>query len=140
MNSIILLVFLPLLAAIVAGFGNRIIGNMPAKVITTGALFAACALSWPVFIGFLSGTSTAEVVPVMTWIVSGDLNFDWSLRVDALTAVMLVVVTTVSALVHLYSWGYMDEYPISRLYADCRVERIYGGTNEIMKLLIARTL
>jgi len=110
-NSIILIVFLPLLAAIVAGFGNRIIGNVPAKVITTGALFTACALSWPVFIGFLNGTSSAEVVPVMTWIVSGDLNFDWALRVDALTAVMLVVVTTVSALVHLYSWGYMDEDP-----------------------------
>ena len=111
MNSIILIVFLPLLAAIVAGFGNRIIGNVPAKVITTGALFTACALSWPVFIGFLNGTSSAEVVPVLTWIVSGDLNFDWALRVDALTAVMLVVVTTVSALVHLYSWGYMDEDP-----------------------------
>ncbi|NCP44442.1 MAG: NADH-quinone oxidoreductase subunit L, partial [Sphingomonadales bacterium] len=111
MNSITLIVFLPLLAAIVAGFGNRIIGNVPAKVITTGALFAACALSWPVFIGFLNGTSSAEVVPVLTWIVSGDLNFDWALRVDALTAVMLVVVTTVSALVHLYSWGYMDEDP-----------------------------
>jgi NADH-quinone oxidoreductase subunit L len=110
-NSIILIVFLPLLAAIVAGFGNRIIGNVPAKVITTGALFTACALSWPVFIGFLNGTSSAEVVPVLTWIVSGDLNFDWALRVDALTAVMLVVVTTVSALVHLYSWGYMDEDP-----------------------------
>ena len=111
MNSITLIVFLPLLAAIVAGFGNRIIGNVPAKVITTGALFAACALSWPIFIGFVSGTSSAEVVPVMTWIISGDLNFDWSLRVDTLTAVMLVVVTTVSALVHLYSWGYMDEDP-----------------------------
>ncbi len=111
MNSITLIVFLPLLAAIVAGFGNRIIGNVPAKLITTGALFAACALSWPIFIGFVSGTSSAEVVPVMTWIISGDLNFDWSLRVDTLTAVMLVVVTTVSALVHLYSWGYMDEDP-----------------------------
>jgi NADH-quinone oxidoreductase subunit L len=110
-NSITLIVFLPLLAAIVAGFGNRIIGNVPAKIVTTGALFASCALSWPVFIGFLSGTSSAEVVPVLTWIVSGDLTFDWALRVDALTAVMLVVVTTVSALVHLYSWGYMDEDP-----------------------------
>ena len=111
MNNIILIVFLPLLAAIVAGFGNRIIGNVPAKIVTTGALFASCALSWPVFIEFLASSRSAEVVPVMTWIVSGDLNFDWSLRVDALTAVMLVVVTTVSALVHLYSWGYMDEDP-----------------------------
>lgn len=109
--SIQLIVFLPLLAAIVAGFGNRVIGNFAAKIVTTGALFAACALSWPIFIGFLTGAQTEQVVPVLTWIVSGDLNFDWSLRVDTLTAVMLVVVTTVSALVHLYSWGYMDEDP-----------------------------
>ena len=51
----------------------------------------------------------AQVVPVLDWIRSGDLVVDWALRVDALTAVMLVVVTTVSALVHLYSWGYMAE-------------------------------
>jgi len=110
-NSITLIVFLPLLAAIVAGFGNRIIGNVPAKIVTTGALFASCALSWPIFLGFLGGSSSAEVVPVLTWLISGDLQFDWALRVDTLTAVMLVVVTTVSALVHLYSWGYMDEDP-----------------------------
>lgn len=109
--SIQLIVFLPLLAAIVAGFGNRVMGNFAAKVVTTGALFAACALSWPIFIGFLTGAQTEQVVPVLTWIMSGDLQFDWSLRVDTLTAVMLVVVTTVSALVHLYSWGYMDEDP-----------------------------
>jgi|TARA_R100001244_G_scaffold20643_8_gene21669 NADH-quinone oxidoreductase subunit L len=109
--TIQLIVFLPLLAAIVAGFGNRVIGNVPAKIVTTGALFASCALSWPVFIDFLAANRSAEVVPVLTWLVSGDLNFDWALRVDALTAVMLVVVTTVSALVHLYSWGYMDEDP-----------------------------
>ncbi|ATW05021.1 NADH-quinone oxidoreductase subunit L [Sphingorhabdus sp. YGSMI21] len=111
MNSITLIVFLPLLAAIVAGFGNRVIGNVPAKIVTTGALFTSCALSWPIFLGFLSGANSAEVVPVLTWLISGDLQFDWALRVDTLTAVMLVVVTTVSALVHLYSWGYMDEDP-----------------------------
>lgn len=109
--TIQLIVFLPLLAAIVAGFGNRIIGNVPAKLVTTGALFLSCALSWPIFISYVAGTATPEVVPVLQWIQSGDLNFDWALRVDTLTAVMLVVVTTVSALVHLYSWGYMDEDP-----------------------------
>ena len=51
------------------------------------------------------------VVPVLTWIRSGTLTVDWALRVDSLTAVMLVVVTTVSSLVHLYSWGYMEEDP-----------------------------
>ena len=105
------LVFLPLLAAIVAGLGNRAIGSVPAKIITTGSLFVSCALAWPIFIGFLTGTSHATVVPVLDWINSGDLHVDWALRVDSLTAVMLVVVTSVSALVHLYSWGYMAEDP-----------------------------
>lgn len=109
--SITLIVFLPLLAAIISGLGNRIIGNVPAKLVTTAALFVACGLSWPIFLGFLSGSSTEYVVPVLSWLRSGELEFDWALRVDTLTAVMLVVVTSVSALVHLYSWGYMDEDP-----------------------------
>ncbi len=105
------IVFLPLLAAIIAGLGNRAIGNIPAKVLTTGALFVSCALSWPIFLGFLGGETQPYVVPVLDWVRSGDLDFNWALSVDTLTAVMLVVVTTVSALVHLYSWGYMDEDP-----------------------------
>ncbi len=111
MESIKLIVFLPLLAAIVAGLGNRMIGNTAAKIVTTGALFLSCALSWPIFISFLNGSAEATVVPVLDFIRSGDLVADWALRVDALTAVMLVVVTSVSALVHLYSWGYMEEDP-----------------------------
>ncbi|MFM9828335.1 MAG: NADH-quinone oxidoreductase subunit L [Sphingomonas sp.] len=110
-SSIQLIVFLPLLAAIVAGLGNRAIGNVPAKLLTTGALFASCLLSWPIFIAFLGGTAEPVVAPVFQWIRSGDLDVAWALRVDALTAVMLVVITSVSALVHLYSWGYMDEDP-----------------------------
>ena len=109
--SIQLIVFLPLLAAIIAGLGNRSLGNVAAKVITTGALFASCALSWPIFLAFLSGDAQAQVVPLLKWVTSGDLSFDWSLRVDTLTAIMLVVVTSVSSLVHLYSWGYMEEDP-----------------------------
>src|SRR4051812_36716195 len=103
------IVFLPLLAAIVAGLGNRMLGNFAAKLITTGALFASMFLSWPIFIGFLTGAETSQLHPVMNWIQSGEMSVDWALRVDALTAVMLVVVTSVSALVHLYSWGYMAE-------------------------------
>ena len=106
-----LIVFLPLLAAIVAGFGNRAIGNIPAKLVTTAALFASCLLSWPIFLSFIAGTAQPSVAPVFTWIQSGSLNIDWALRVDALTSVMLVVITSVSALVHLYSWGYMEEDP-----------------------------
>ncbi len=110
-TSIILIVFLPLLAAIIAGLGNRALGNTVTKSLTTGALFISCALSWPIFIGFLTGSAEATVVPVLKWVESGSLTFDWALRVDTLTAVMLVVVTSVSALVHLYSWGYMEEDP-----------------------------
>src|SRR3954466_14408118 len=103
------IVFLPLLAAIVAGLGNRMLGNLAAKLITTGALFVSMFLAWPIFLGFLAGTGTSQLHPVMNWIQSGEMSVDWALRVDALTAVMLVVVTSVSALVHLYSWGYMAE-------------------------------
>ena len=111
MSSIHIIVFLPLLAALVAGLGQRFIGAAAAKTITTAGLFTAALLSWPIFIGFLTGSEKAYVEPVMTWVQSGALKFDWELRVDALTAVMLVVITTVSALVHLYSWGYMEEDP-----------------------------
>ena len=111
MNSILVIVFAPLLAAIVAGLGNRALGNLVCKLLTTGALFLSCALSWPIFLQYMAGDVPATVTPVLQWVQSGNLSFDWALRVDTLTAVMLVVITTVSALVHLYSWGYMDEDP-----------------------------
>ena len=108
---ITLIVFLPLLAAVIAGLGQRMIGAVPSKLITTAGLFASCALAWPIFLGFLGGSQTAHVETVLPFIRSGALSVDWALRVDALTAVMLVVITSVSALVHLYSWGYMAEDP-----------------------------
>ena len=108
---ILFIVFLPLFAAIVAGLGNKAIGAVPAKVVTTAALFASAVMSWIIFPGYLSGSLGPSVTPVATWIVSGTMDAAWGLRVDALTSVMLVVITTVSAVVHLYSWGYMDEDP-----------------------------
>ena len=105
------IVFLPLLTALIAGLGQRMIGAVPSKLITTAGLFGSCALAWPIFLGFLGGTLSAHVETVLPFIRSGDLVVDWALRVDALTAVMLVVITSVSALVHLYSWGYMAEDP-----------------------------
>lgn len=111
MTAIQIIVFLPLFAAIVAGLGNKVLGKVPAKLITTGALFVSCALSWPIFLSFVAGGAEATTVPLFTWIRSGGFDAMWELRVDTLTAVMLVVVTSVSALVHLYSWGYMDEEP-----------------------------
>jgi NADH-quinone oxidoreductase subunit L len=111
MHPLLFIVFLPLLAAIVAGLFGRWIGQVPAKALTTGSLFIGAALSWPIFIGYLTGAAHEQVIPVLSWINSGSLHVSWELRVDALTAVMLVVVTTVSSLVHLYSWGYMAEDP-----------------------------
>lgn len=104
------IVFLPLLAFLVAGIGNRAIGNFAAKAVTTGALFISCALSWVVFTGLIGGAPAQDVV-VAEWFTSGDLAVNWTLKVDILTGVMLVVITSVSALVHLYSWGYMEEDP-----------------------------
>src|SRR6476659_4174102 len=110
-ESLLLIVFLPIIAPIIAGLGGRWIGKVPAKAVTTGALVIGAVLSWPIFCSYINGSAGPVVVPVLKFIQSGALNVDWALRVDSLTAVMLVVVTTVSSLVHLYSWGYMEEDP-----------------------------
>src|SRR5262245_8814280 len=85
-------------------------GSREAELVTTALLFASMVLSWIAFayVGF--GHHDTRV-PLLTWINSGSLHVDWALRIDTLTAVMLVVVTTISAFVHLYSIGYMDEDP-----------------------------
>ncbi|HEU5483222.1 MAG TPA: NADH-quinone oxidoreductase subunit L, partial [Sphingomicrobium sp.] len=109
--SLQLIVFLPLLAAIIGGLFGRWIGKFTAKLLTTGSLFVGAALSWPILLACIGGGAETQVVPVFEWIRSGEMQVEWALRVDTLTAVMLVVVTTVSSLVHLYSWGYMEEDP-----------------------------
>jgi NADH-quinone oxidoreductase subunit L len=106
MEKIIL--FAPLVGAIIAGFGWRQIGEKGAMYVTTGLLFLACLLSWIVFLGL--GQETQHL-PILRWIESGALSTDWSIRMDRLTAIMLIVVTTVSSLVHLYSFGYMAHDP-----------------------------
>jgi NADH-quinone oxidoreductase subunit L len=85
-------------------------GSRMAEVITTTFLFLAMALSWIAFVqvGFFHQDAHVTLAP---FIPLGDLKIDWALRIDTLTAVMLVVVTTVSSLVHLYSVGYMNEDP-----------------------------
>ena len=106
MEKIIL--FAPLVGAIIAGFGWRQIGEKGAMYVTTGLLFLACLLSWVVFLGLGQDT---QYIPILRWIESGALSTDWSIRMDRLTAIMLIVVTSVSSLVHLYSFGYMDHDP-----------------------------
>ncbi|MCB1545029.1 MAG: NADH-quinone oxidoreductase subunit L, partial [Rhodoblastus sp.] len=105
------IVFLPLLGFLIAGFvGNRI-GARATEIVTTGLLFVSALLSWVVFSQIALGHGHAVTPVVANWITSGGLKVDWALRIDSLTAVMLVVVTTVSSLVHLYSIGYMHEDP-----------------------------
>ena len=106
MEKIIL--FAPLVGAIIAGFGWRHIGEKGAMYVTTGLLFLACLLSWIVFLNLGQDT---QHLPILRWIESGALSTDWSIRMDRLTAIMLIVVTSVSSLVHLYSFGYMDHDP-----------------------------
>lgn len=103
-----LIVLLPLLGAVIAGLLPRLTGDRLAQWIPTGLLCLAAILSWIVFVQVLDGGWRTELAG---WIVSGTLDVGWTLRVDPLTSVMLVVVTTVSALVHVYSVGYMDHDP-----------------------------
>jgi NADH-quinone oxidoreductase subunit L len=101
-----IILFAPLVGALICGFGHRLIGERPALIVATGLVFLSCLLSWIVFLGHHG--DEVESVSILRWIDSGSLSADWAIRLDTLTAIMLVVVTTVSALVHLYSFGYMD--------------------------------
>jgi len=105
------IVFLPLLGFLVAGGFGRKIGARPSELVTTGLLMVSAALSWTVFFDVGLGHGHASAPVLANWMTSGALKVDWALRVDTLTAVMLVVVTTVSSLVHVYSIGYMHEDP-----------------------------
>lgn len=105
-----LIVFLPLIGFLIAGLFGRLIGARGSEIVTTSLLIVSALLSWVAFfqVGFGSGTTRIQVA---SWFSSGALQVDWAFRVDTLTVVMLVVVNTVSSLVHLYSVGYMHEDP-----------------------------
>jgi len=105
------IVFLPLLGSLIAGLFGRIIGHRASELVTTGMLFASAALSVVAFGQVAMGGGETQIIPILSWIQSGSFVADWTIRVDTMTAVMLVVVTGVSSLVHLYSIGYMHEDP-----------------------------
>jgi len=102
----------PLLGALIAGLSGRRIGDRASMTITTGLLFVSCAIAWFTFfqVGW-GGWTQHRVITLFPFITVGDFQSDWAIRIDTLSAVMGVVVTTVSALVHLYSWGYMSDDP-----------------------------
>src|SRR5258708_18910969 len=104
------IVFLPIIGCAIAGLFGRLIGNRASELVTTGLLFVSAALSLVAFKDVaLDGHK--YIIPILPWIHSAAFTADWTVRVDSITAVMLVVVTGVSSLVHLYSIGYMEEDP-----------------------------
>src|SRR5689334_22394884 len=104
------IVFLPALGALIAGFLGWALSVRASEIITTTLLGIAAALSWVAFWQVGLGAQTLRI-PILRWVTSGELEVAWALRIDTLTAVMLVVVNSVSFLVHLYSIGYMHEDP-----------------------------
>lgn len=105
------IVFLPLAGFLIAGLFGRSIGAKASEFVTTGFLIVAAILSWVAFFSVAFGEGQAFTVPVLHFIQSGGLDVSWAFRIDTLTVVMLVVVNTVSSLVHVYSIGYMHHDP-----------------------------
>lgn len=105
------IVFLPLLGFLIVGLFGTSLGAKASEYITSGFLVIAAVLSWIAFFSVGFGHGEVFTVPVLRWIQSGGLEASWALRIDTLTVVMLVVVNTVSALVHIYSIGYMHHDP-----------------------------
>jgi len=104
------IVLAPLLGAIIAGLTGRRIGDIASQAVTTGLLLLSCALAWYVFGQVASGGwDKPFIAHIAPFIQVGKFQSDWSVRIDTLSAVMLIVVTTVSSLVHIYSWGYMAD-------------------------------
>ena len=102
------IIFLPLLSFIFCFLlGNQFTYRVY-QIVTTTVLFICAIFSWIIFIQFL-GSRDTEIIFILNWITSGDFIVDWSIRLDTLTVIMFIVVTTVSACVHLYSIGYMSE-------------------------------
>ncbi|WP_332060888.1 NADH-quinone oxidoreductase subunit L [Bartonella sp. CB74] len=105
------IVFLPLLGFLIAAIGGRTIGARASELVTCSFMVIVAALSWVAFFNIAIGHDSAVDIPVLHWVNVGVLNFNWTLHIDTLTAVMLVVVNSVSALVHIYSIGYMHHDP-----------------------------
>ena len=106
----IVLLFLPLIASITSGFFGKYLGDRNSEIITSLLVSISAFLSLILFYQVIVNHYESNVV-IATWINSGTLNVNWSIKVDALSSVMLVVVTLVSSLVHIYSIGYMSHDP-----------------------------
>ena len=105
-----IIIFLPLFAAIISGFFGKKIGNKASQIVTSLFVSISAILSVYVFYLVIINGYTDNII-IAKWITSGVLDVNWSIKIDQLSAVMLVVVTLVSAIVHIYSIGYMSHDP-----------------------------
>ena len=104
------LLFLPLLSFIISGFFGKYIGDRISEIITSLFVSISAVLALLVFYQVITQGYENNIV-IASWLHSGSLNVNWSIKIDALSAVMLVVVTLISSLVHIYSIGYMSQDP-----------------------------
>jgi NADH-quinone oxidoreductase subunit L len=105
-----LILFLPLLGSFISAFFYKKIGDRTCQIITSAFVVTGAILSSIILLETIK-TGKVYEYPILNWITSGSLKLHWSIYVDSLTAVMLVVVNSVSALVHIYSIGYMSHDP-----------------------------
>ena len=105
-----LILFLPLLGSFISAFFYKRIGDRTCQIITSAFIVTGAILSSIILLETIK-TGKVYEYPIFNWITSGSLKLNWSIYVDSLTAVMLVVVNSVSALVHIYSIGYMSHDP-----------------------------
>ena len=103
-------VLLPLFGALFALPVGRLAGPRAAELMTSGIMFFAAVYAWVLFFDVALG-GHARTITLFSWVASGDFVANWSVRLDTLSAVMLIVVNSVSFLVHTYSIGYMEEDP-----------------------------
>ena len=106
----ILIIALPLLSSIISGFFGKFIGDRNSEIVTSFLVTISAILSVIVFYEVIFNQYQNNIT-IATWIDSGSLNVNWSIKIDSLSTVMLVVVTSVSSLVHVYSIGYMSHDP-----------------------------
>ena len=104
------IIALPLIASIISGFFGKFIGDRTSEILTSLLVSISAVFSAIVLYEVIQNQYEDNIL-IATWINSGSLNVNWSMKIDALSAVMLVVVTSVSALVHIYSIGYMSHDP-----------------------------
>ena len=106
------IIFLPLVGAIVSGFFGKIIGDRYSEIFTSLLVSISSILSFIIFYDVVA-QGYSNNIKIFSWLTSGDLQVNWSIKIDALSSTMLVIVGIVSSLVHIYSIGYM-------IHDDCK--------------------